>query len=99
LPRDVPTGIIQLVLDDHQASFLVQGQEVQSLLGVVETGELLLDDQQLLTQDIRVLDYLLLQVLALPKTQGTKLTLFELDEVVLLAVDLVHVFRSYQMCH
>ena len=48
LPDDVAPGIIKLIFDDDQVAFFIERQQIETFFGVVKTGELFLDNQQLI---------------------------------------------------
>jgi hypothetical protein len=71
---------MELVFDDNQVAILVDGQQVKSLSGVVETVELLLDNQQFFTiilcQSLRIVFQPFLQMLALGEAQLAEVLYF-----------------------
>jgi len=90
LPGGIPTGVIELVLDDDQLPLLVEGQKIQPFPGVCKLGKLLLEDQQVLAKARGALGDPLLQMLPLREFQIREAVALQGGEGVVSPVDLEH---------
>src|SRR5690606_41733106 len=86
----IPTRVVQFVLDDDQISLLIQRQQVQPLAGLIETVELLLDDQEVFPQHIWLVGNPFLKMVPLPESKIGEPNRLEPRDPVTSAVDAIH---------
>jgi hypothetical protein len=56
LPNHILSGIVKLVFDNNKLSALIKSQQIKALVCIRKAIKLLLDDQKVFTEDLRVID-------------------------------------------